>query len=211
MSSLLYFLKHIQIPLAPGWPFSPLLKFACLHETITATLLSIAEPKDALKYITKWNIWLVSTLELANASAKPPKSLPEGFTISRVPEDQIQTVIDTSSIPRQASTYLMLPNVGVLNKDGKLAAWGYIGIDGSLATLYVLPPYQRRGLATLVATELLKSLKEGGFKDLGYSGETGWVHADVYDGNAGSEAVMKSLGGKVWWESAYVHIDCEKF
>lgn len=105
----------------------------------------------------------------------------------------------------------MLPNVGILNNDGKLAAWGYIGIDGSLATLYVLPPYQRRGLATLVATELLKRLNEGRFKDLGYSGETRWVHADVYDGNAGSEAVMRSLGGKVWWGSAYVHVDSEKF
>jgi GNAT superfamily N-acetyltransferase len=154
---------------------------------------------------------MVSTASLGQASGKALKPLPEGFTLGGVPEEQIQTVIDTSSIPRQASTYLMLPNIGILNTEGQLAAWGYIGIDGSLATLYVLPPYQRRGLAMLVATELLKSLSEGKFRDMGYNGESGWVHADVYDGNAGSEAIMKSLGGKVWWESAYMHVDCEEF
>jgi hypothetical protein len=36
---------------------------------------------------------------------------------------------------------LMLPNIGILNEEGKLVAWAYIGIDGGFITLYVLPEY----------------------------------------------------------------------
>ncbi len=50
---------------------------------------------------------------------------------------------------------LLLPNVGILSEAGKLVAWGYIGIDGSFATLYVLEEYRGKGLATSVAVELM--------------------------------------------------------
>jgi GNAT superfamily N-acetyltransferase len=106
---------------------------------------------------------------------------------------------------------LMLPNVGIMNETGKLVAWGYIGIDGSFATLYVLPEYRGKGLATYFAVELLSSLNAGKFVDLGYDGSSGWVHSDVKAGNAESEGVMKSLGGKVGWVSSYTWVDSERF
>ncbi len=89
-------------------------------------------------------------------------------------------------------------------------AWGYIGIDGSFATLYVLPEYRGKGLAFHVAMELLGRLDQGKFKDIGFDGSSGCVHSDVKVGNKESEGVMKSLGGKVGWESSYVWIDSEK-
>lgn len=46
---------------------------------------------------------------------------------------------------------------------------------------------------------------------MGYSGKSGWVHADVYDGNEGSEAVMKMLGGSIHWSSSYLWLDSAKF
>ena len=131
--------------------------------------------------------------------------------MARVPEDQLDIVIATSSIPRQASTLLLLPSVGLLNEEGKLVAWGYIGIDGSLATLYVLPDQRGKGLASRVAVELLICLDKGDFQDLGFDGSSGWVHADVKVGNRESEGVMKSVGGSVGWESSYIWIDSEKF
>jgi hypothetical protein len=106
---------------------------------------------------------------------------------------------------------LALPNVGLLNAEGKLAAWGYVGIDGSFSTLYVLPEYRGKALASYVAVELLLRLDKGEFKDLGYDGKSGWAHSDVYDGNAGSEGVMRSLGAKVVSTSHYMWIDSEKF
>lgn len=106
---------------------------------------------------------------------------------------------------------LMLPNVGLLNKGGKLVAWGYIGIDGSFATLYVLPDYRGRGFASLVATELLGRLSRGQFSDLGFHGKSGWAHSDVYVGNKESEGVMKSLGGEALWVNYYLWVDSSKF
>ena len=106
---------------------------------------------------------------------------------------------------------LALPNVGLLNEEDKLVAWGYVGVDGSFATLYVLPEYRGKALASYVAVELLSRLNRREYNDLGYDGESGWVHSDVYDGNAGSEGVMRSLGARVGWTSHYVWIDSDKF
>lgn len=106
---------------------------------------------------------------------------------------------------------LFLPNVALLDEEGKMAAWGYIGIDGSLATLFAVPEYRGKGLAKYVARALLGGLGRGAFSHLGYDGKSGWVHADVKAGNAASEGVMKELGGNVAWESSYVWVDSEKF
>lgn len=106
---------------------------------------------------------------------------------------------------------LMLPNVGILDETEKLVGWAYIGIDGSFATLYVVEEHRGKGLATSVAVELLSRLKSGEFVDLGFDGSSGWVHSDVYAGNAASEGVMLSLGGKIGWTTSYIWVDSEKF
>lgn len=164
LTSSIYFLKNLSIPSAPGWPFLPLLRFACIHASLLPSFQSITGPRDAMPYLTTWNHFIISTTSLLS---HPPKSTPlqEGFTVSRVPEDQLPVVISTSSIPRQPSTYLLLPSVGVLNPEGTLVAWGYIGIDSSFSTLYVVPGYRGRGLARYVAEQLLVRLARGEFRD----------------------------------------------
>ncbi|KAH6715246.1 hypothetical protein BKA61DRAFT_349092 [Leptodontidium sp. MPI-SDFR-AT-0119] len=208
LEATIHFLKDIQIPEAPGWPFSPILKFACLHEMIASTLLSIGNAKAAVRRQTIWNLWFVETLPVSKLEKKV---LLEGFSLTRVPDEQLDLVISTSSIPRQAETLKQQPSVGLLDEKGKMVAWGYIGIDGSFATLYVLPEHRGKGLAKCVAAELVGRLSRGEFTDLGFDGRSGWVHSDVYEGNQGSESVMKSLGGRVGTRSFYVWIDCEKF
>ncbi|KUJ20185.1 uncharacterized protein LY89DRAFT_473415 [Mollisia scopiformis] len=204
MNAAVRFLKESSIPEAPGWPFSPILKFACLHEHLTSTLVAIGNPSNAVPRQSHWNCWLVNTSTISPASEK---ALSEGYTITRVPDDQLDIVISTSSIPRQPSTYKLLPSVGVLDPNDKLIAWGYVGIDGSFATLYVLPDFRGRGISSIIGRELLSRLNNGDFSDMGYDGKSGWVHSDVYDGNAGSEAVMRGLGGFIAWKSSYVWID----
>ena len=210
LEASIYFFKNTQIPEAPGWPFSPILKYACLHEHIGSVLFSIGEAKDAVPRITRWNLWIVSTSDVASKS-KEKRSLPEKYTVARVPEAQLDVVIATSAIPRQASTMLLLPSIGLMNEEGNLVACGYIGIDGSFATLYVLPDHRGKGLASHVAVELLDRLERGEFQDMGFDGSSEWVHSDVKVGNKESEGVMKSLGGTVGWESTYIWIDSEKF
>lgn len=131
--------------------------------------------------------------------------------MARVPDEQLDLVISTSSIPRQAETLKQQPSVGLLDGEGKMVAWGYIGIDASFATLYVLPGHRGKGLAKCVAVELIGRLGRGEFADLGFDGRSGWVHSDVYEGNEGSERVMRSLGGRVESRSFYVWIDSEMF
>lgn len=207
LRTTIHFLKGIQIPEAPGWPFSPILKFACLHERIGAALLAIGNARDAVPRYTTWNLWIVNTFIV---SQREKKTLPDGFKVSRVPDDQLDLVISTSSIPRQASTLKLLPSVGLLNEEGKLVAWGYVGIDGSFATLYVLPEYRDKGLAKCVAEELVGRLGRGEFTDLGFDGRSGWCHSDVYEGNQGSESVMRSLGGTIECRSQYMWLDSSK-
>jgi len=209
-TTAILFLKETKIPEAPGWPFSPILKLACLPAYFSTVLQSIAESNDAFVGATYWNLWNIFTPAISS-TAKQRRPLPPGFTIGRVPEDQLDIVLSTSTIPRQPSTMLMLPNVGILNEAGKLIAWAYIGIDGGLITLYVLEEYRGKGLASYVAVEILGSLEKGEFVDLGFDGSSGWVHSDVKKGNEGSEGVMMSLGGKIGWVSSYTWVDCDKF
>jgi hypothetical protein len=208
-TAAILFLKQSSVPEAPGWPFSPILRFACLHERMTSVLLKIGGARDTVPYQTHWNVWLVNTSTISSLPSTR-KSLLEGYTVTRVPEEQLDIVISTSSVPRQPSTYKLLPSVGVLDTTNKLVAWGYIGIDGSFATLYVLPNFRGKGLSSIIARELLSRLDRGDFSDMGYSGKSGWVHADVCDGNQGSEAVMKSLGGSIRWIGSYIWIDSVK-
>ena len=123
----------------------------------------------------------------------------------------MDVVLGTATIPRQLPTMLMLPSIGVLDEQGTLAAWSYIGIDGGIITLHVLPDYRQRGMATLVAVELLERLARGSFATMGFDESSGWVHADVKAGNSASEGVMRSLAGEIGWESSYVWIDSAKF
>jgi GNAT superfamily N-acetyltransferase len=210
VASTVQFLKNLAVPLAPGWPFSPLLRFASVHESMTRSFQAIAKSTEAIPYLSTWNEWLLPISTLSSIP-RDPASLPPGYTISRVPEDQLSIVLSTSEIKRQPDTYLILPSVGMLNEDGKLVAWSYIGVDGSFATLYVLPEYRGRGLAKCVGQQLMGRLARGEFKDLGYAGESGWVHSDVKKGNLGSEGVMKALGAEVGWASNYLRVRSDKF
>lgn len=170
----------------------------------------LCDPFNAIPYETKWNLWNVSTKDVDSKSERK-RPLPPGYTVTRVPDDQIGIVVSTSSIPRQPSTLQSQANIGIMNTEGTLVAWGYLGLDGSLATLFVLPEERGKGLATQVAVELLRRLDRGEFADLGIEGRSGWVHSDVKFGNKGSEGVMRSLGGTVGWTSSYLWIDTEKF
>ncbi|TVY92781.1 hypothetical protein LAWI1_G001055 [Lachnellula willkommii] len=206
--SAIIYLRATEIPEAPGWPFDQRLKFSCLHDSITTSLTQLLETRGGIPYITKWNFWIVPT---ATVSSKPRRPLPAGYSVSRVPEDQLDIVVSTSAVPREPSTLKGQANVGIMDSDGKLAAWGYLGIDGSLATLYVLPEHRGRGLATQVAVELLSRYERGGFADLGYAGRSGYVHSDVKVGNRESEGVMKSIGAEVRGTSSYLHVDSDRF
>ncbi|EPE29733.1 Acyl-CoA N-acyltransferases (Nat) [Glarea lozoyensis ATCC 20868] len=204
IKSAISFILTTAIPEAPGWPFSPILRFAAVHEPIAKLIQQIYG--DAVEYLTWWNVWVLSIHTLKPTAVRG--SLPEGYTTSRVPESQIHKVVSTSSIPRNPETLKRQANICILDPEKEMVAWAYIGVDGSLATLYVEPAYRGMGFAKVVARGLLRGAEGGMFADLGVRG-SGWCHADVGEGNGGSEGVMGGLGARVGWRCAYLRVNGE--
>lgn len=217
IASTINFLRSTPIPEAPGWPFQPLLKFGCLPTLVADAVVSLAGRYHAVKHDTNWTHYLIP---LQQKSSLP--TLPAAITaVSPVPHDQLDLVTSTSSIPRQQETLKGLPSVGLLDHEGKLIAWAFVDVDGSLATLYVVPEHRKKGLARTVAKLLLEKLHTGDFKILvdGVQKREGneafrpfgigsqWIHTEVKEGNVGSEKVVESLGGTKCGFSRYTFVD----
>ncbi|KAJ5033452.1 uncharacterized protein L3040_008567 [Drepanopeziza brunnea f. sp. 'multigermtubi'] len=213
-------LKDVPIPEAPGQPFSPVLRFACPHETIGTILL--AEPGGTAREeavpratTTTWNQWRGPTA--TSAAARGAREGALLLSARRIYDGagprgsaRYRRLAVVSSVPRQAATWKLQPSIGVRDGEGRMVAWGLVGVGGGLAALYVLPAYRERGLARGVAEELVGRLGRGEFADLGFDGGSGWVHSDVCDGNEGSEGVMRALGGTVRCRSQYIWVDSTK-
>ncbi|KAM3080960.1 hypothetical protein ACMFMG_004919 [Clarireedia jacksonii] len=211
ISSLLTFLKNTTIPEAPGHPFDPILFLACVHSRIVSVLLSLPShdpSRPLITYRTVWNYFPIPTRtpSLLESAPTPP---PSPFTLTRVLPSHLPLVISTSSIPRSAATLMRQPSLGLLTPDGSLVAWVFIGVDATLATLYVLPEYRGKGLATYVSREIVRQLGKGEFADMGYSGDSGFVHGDVLADNTASERVMKALGAVIEGEYSYIRVDSD--
>jgi hypothetical protein len=84
------------------------------------------------------------------------------------------------------------------SKTGKLVAWAFIAMDGSLASLHVEEPYRGLGLAKAITVSLFRAHLSK-FGSPGDNDGNGLAHADVALGNVSSHAVCKSLGGRAAW------------
>ncbi|KAF2835539.1 hypothetical protein M501DRAFT_941887, partial [Patellaria atrata CBS 101060] len=80
-------------------------------------------------------------------------------------------------------------------------AWAFLGLDGSLSTLFVEPGFRGRGLGKWVAGRVLGGL--GAFTAEGRR----WCHADVLVGNEEGEGVVRALGGREGWVVYWVRVD----
>ena len=130
-------------------------------------------------------------------------------------------MISTSGIPREAETLRGLPSVAILAESGEMVAWAFVDVDGSLATLFVVPEQRGKGLAKAVAGSLLGKLSRGEFRGISggrdgtlndddgllpFGQGSGWVHSEVKEGNSRSENVVGGLSGKRCGMSRYVFI-----
>ncbi|KFY24580.1 hypothetical protein V493_05164 [Pseudogymnoascus sp. VKM F-4281 (FW-2241)] len=209
------FIRDTRVPEAPGWPFLPLLKFGCISTHLADALVAVARPFDAAKHDTNWTHF---NIPLTGPHVSP---LPEGFKIAPVPREQLGLVIATSSIPREAETLGGLPSVAVLDEGGEMVAWAFVDVDGSLATLFVVPGQRGKGLAKAAAGGLLGKLCRGEFRGmcgrwsgavdggdgmLPFGQGSAWIHSEVREGNSRSEKVVEGLGGRRCGMSRYVFI-----
>ena len=123
--------------------------------------------------------------------------------------------MQTNALVRSSATLEGLPSVairrGERNRDGgtgiddvdceeELVAWGFLGVDGSVRTLYCVPAYRRQGLARMVVVKLVRDrLREFGDGDL--------AHVDVASENVASVRLFEGLGAEYKQDSYWLRID----
>ncbi|KAI1047499.1 hypothetical protein LB505_009928 [Fusarium chuoi] len=91
---------------------------------------------------------------------------------------------------------LTLPSLFIKLKAGTPVAWAFLAVDGSLCSVHCEEPFRRRGLAKAVSSELLRT------KTSAFSGDN-FAAADVAPDNASSQAMCKSLNGRVHWAGSW--------
>ncbi|RMZ82473.1 hypothetical protein DV737_g1964, partial [Chaetothyriales sp. CBS 132003] len=133
----------------------------------------------------------------------PPVGFPDGYALGDMTDDLLQTVVDSSPIPRTLKTLKSLPNVGLYHGH-RLIAWAFLGKDYSVCSVHTEPEYRGRGFAVALARELMHRQAQ----ILG-DGPVAYAHADVSVSNAASNSVMKKLQGQVMWEIAWIELDLE--
>ncbi len=228
------FLKETRVEEARGWPFDKVLKFAGIQPVVAEVLKEMCSSPDAIQKDTEWVQWLIPLADARNLAAELTRSFK---LVSPVPAEQLDVVIATSEIPRQRTTLMGLPSSGLLDEYGKLVAWCFVNMDGSLSTLYVLGEHRKKGLAKAVAADLICKLHDCTFSNLGGLGwesdaedgerkvtprtttermklrpfgmGSGFLHAEIKEGNVGSEKVVQSLGGYEGGESRYIFLDSD--
>lgn len=162
----------------------------------------------------RWNKWVFDLREVCGEM----KDLPDGLRWGTMGTKHYEVVRARTSIPRKDRTLSMLPQVAIFPTDrqddeGNPVAWLFLGVDSSLTTLHVEPEYRGKGLAKALAyrawAEHLDSYRTN-FAPDGEALDERWAHADVAEDNTSSNAVCKSLGGKIEWADYWMKIDLTK-
>lgn len=160
------------------------------------------------------------------------KAPPEGLVYSRPHRSELRTVLARSEIPRKEETLAGLGSAGVRvsdleptsdggliegqghTDDGELVAWAFLGVDGSLTSLHVEPPYRGKGLAKACSARLFSLLAREpeamGFRPLDTKGGEGWAHSDVAEDHFESAGVARGLGGREGWRIRWVGVDLDR-
>ncbi|KAI5866593.1 hypothetical protein GGS23DRAFT_615149 [Durotheca rogersii] len=136
----------------------------------------------------------------------PPAAAPPGLRWGPVRRRDVPLMLARTSIPRQERTVVLLPSLALFREDdGEPVAWALLGPDSSLSNLHVEPAYRGQGLAKAVAAKLLRDrLRDyGAAADDGYDEYDDYCWADVAPDNPGSQAVCRSLGGRIGWSVSW--------
>lgn len=134
---------------------------------------------------------------------------------------QADLVSSRTSIPRSRETLLSMSSVVIYSDDDPQdtdempIAWGFLGVDGSLATLYVESAHRGQGLAVILSKEVMRMAMAAstthGKRIFGSAADDGemsaYTHADVATTNAASRRVMEKVGGKRAWTVTWTVIE----
>jgi len=228
-------LHSALVPLLAGPPTHTLTPRAVIARSPDSDVADAAGGGAVLSQIsTEYGKWLIPA---TTAAVVPPEKakLPRGYVFAALEAEDLCVVMARTEIPKTVETLARLRGVGVREVagegggggdgdgdgdgdgggDGRLVAWGFVGVDGCLSTLHVEPGERGKGLGKAVAGRLVgmvgESKGEGGGEG-GGGGEDGrgWVSGDVAVGTERSEGVMRGVGGKRGWTVRWVAVDLER-
>ncbi|OQD77199.1 hypothetical protein PENDEC_c003G00824 [Penicillium decumbens] len=155
---------------------------------------------------------------------KADAALPEGYRYHDrrgrvgVLPGHLDLVQSRTHIPRPRAQLMTLPGMALYygegdgegdgeDEDEMPIAWGFLGVDGSVATLHVEPEHRGKGLALALSKQVMHRgmAPEGvfgpdrsGIRDEMLRRTLGdWVHSDVAQYNKASRRVMEKIGGEV--------------
>ncbi|CAG7949618.1 unnamed protein product [Penicillium nalgiovense] len=146
-------------------------------------------------------------------------SLPSGYRFhdregrEGVLSKHLDLVQSRTHIPRPRTQLSMMPGMAVYSDSGSgdpdemPIAWGFLGVDGALATLHVEPEHRGRGLAVPLSKAIMRRgmSVDGVFGAGSVNSEDSqtrervgaWAHAEVAGYNNASRRVMEKIGGQV--------------
>lgn len=171
----------------------------------------------------KWLIPPSASVAGSSGAREAKGSLPPGYRFSEVKREELARVVASTAIPRTEATLAVLGGVCVRDAEGRVVSWGFLGVDGSLSSLFTEAGFRGQGLAKAVAGALVEGL--GGERGLGEEapgGEElkmgyrcirdgeGWAHSDINAENKESAAVARAIGGRVGWECRWISVDLGK-
>ncbi|OTB06694.1 hypothetical protein M426DRAFT_106293 [Hypoxylon sp. CI-4A] len=167
-----------------------------LSETLRLALLNQGLVFASVSVFDKWIFRLDSLPEVSSPLAADMRW-------EAVRRGDIPLMLSRTKIRRTERTIVLLRSMAVYRDDDTPIAWALLGPDSSLSSLHCEEEWRGRGFAKVVAVKILKDC----LKD--YDDD---VHcwADVAPDNPQSQAVCRSLGGKVAWIVSWSWIDLDK-
>ncbi|KAI2629857.1 hypothetical protein GGR54DRAFT_636040 [Hypoxylon sp. NC1633] len=176
----------------------PQVLIGTLSEALRLALLSRGLVFSYVSVYDKWMFRLDSLPDAPRSPLAADNMRWDGFRRADIP-----LMLARTDIQRKERTIILLPSMAIYRDDGTPIAWALLGPDSSLSGLHCEEEYRGKGFAKAVAVKLLRErLKD--YDDEGYC----W--ADVAPDNPGSQAVCKSLGGKVAWSVSWSRIDLDR-
>ncbi|KAI1134534.1 hypothetical protein F5Y05DRAFT_422160 [Hypoxylon sp. FL0543] len=172
-----------------------------LAGTLSETLrLALLNQGVVFAQVDAFDKWMFRLDDLPDV----PSPLAPGMRWRAFRREDIPLMLSRTNIKRTERTIVLLRSMAVYRDDGTTpVAWALLGPDSSLSGLHCEEEYRGKGFAKAVAVKILRDH----LKDYDDDGRC-W--ADVAPDNPKSQAVCRSLGGKVAWAASWSRIDLDK-
>ncbi|KAI0001369.1 hypothetical protein BJV74DRAFT_898052 [Russula compacta] len=151
-------------------------------------------------------IWtkLAFSKDFLSPPSSQSQSIRSRYTFKGLAVEDLDEVIQTSTIPRSKTTLAAVSNTGaylVSSEERRAQAWCFISREGAISSVYVRPEARGMGLGKeTVRKELEKAFVQRHF-----------VMVDVLSTNTASLRLCQSLGARRGWNVVWVSVRMNQF